>query len=151
MINNNNYYNIQKIPDKGLKKVNYVKIGLVTPNYVNPNVKNLMISPPKKPINLPQIKQNVSNKIITTDPRMKIYFTGVKNPVNQINPINKNSNYSNCYTNNNNSYNQNKNININNFPSKDVYGYITKSLANEIDTKFIQQYTGNNIKGKGYK
>ena len=155
---NNNYYNAQKMQDKGLKKVNYVQIGLVTPNYVNPNIKNLMISPPKKIVNLPQIKQNLNNKIVTSDPRMKVYFTGIKNPVNQIqinpiNQINKNINYPNNYTNNNINYNQNKNFNnnIGNFPNKDVYGYITKSLANEIDNKFIQQYIGNNNKGKGYK
>jgi hypothetical protein len=89
---------------------------------------------------------------------MKVYFTGIKNPVNQIqinpiNQINKNINYPNNYTNNNINYNQNKNFNnnIGNFPNKDVYGYITKSLANEIDNKFIQQYIGNNNKGKGYK
>ncbi len=136
----NTTYNIQKIPDKGLKRVNYVQIGLVSPNCVNPSLKNMLS--PKKGISLPQIRPitYINGKPNTSESRKKVY-----NKNNQVYKNNNSGNY-----NNNKSVNNNLNnlSNVNSIPSKEYYGYITKSLANDLGG--IKYQTNYNSK-KGYK
>jgi len=140
----NTTYNIQKIQDKGLKRVNYVQIGLVSPNCVNPSLKHMLS--PKKGINLPQIRpvSYINSKSNTSDSRKKAYMSGNKNQNNQVYKNNNSSNYNNKSVNNN----LNNLSNVNNFSSKDYYGYITKSLANDLGG--IKYQTNYNSK-KGYK
>jgi hypothetical protein len=118
---NNNNGNVKGMQDKGLKRVNYVQIGLVGPNYMSPNMKNTLI--PKKGFSLPQIKQiQYNSKPSTSESRKRVIFSGNRS---QSNNINKNT-----------VYNSNKNNNSNNFKTKDYYGYITKGLTN--DGKYSQ-------------
>ena len=118
---NNNNSNVKGMQDKGLKRVNYVQIGLVGPNYMSPNMKNTLI--PKKGFSLPQIKQiQYNSKPSTSESRKRVVFSGNRS---QSNNINKNT-----------GYNSNKNNNTNNFKTKDYYGYITKGLTN--DGKYSQ-------------
>ena len=159
----NNYYNFQRMQDKGLKRVNYVQIGLVTPNYnLNPNIIKNMFSP-KKIVNLPQIKQNNlscnnninynnsnnnsnSGKPSTSESRKRVYLNGNKNQGNAIKSNNNNQMINNNYNNNRNNSNA-----INNFPSKEYYGYIAKNYSNELGGAKNYPQNSNNCKGKAYK
>ena len=172
--NNNNYANNKinfnmRMQDKGIKKINYIQIGLsaqpyLAKNFINNLNNNVVINSNKTPNKknfLPQIRNtninmNINNNFVGPFYNYNNNNINVKpmsesrkrlNSNNNANHSMKSNRMSNKNVNSHNNYNNNNNNKKNII--KDYYSYVTKSLTNDINYNNIGKNYNN--KRKTYK